>query len=332
MNDLARSLAPQANAPGHAAGARRIVFICAAGHSGSTLLNLCLGAHPQGFAVGEITQFPKNLALDSTCSCGKPVSHCTFWKPFVDDYGRLIGADLWHKPYQLDLGPIMAGKEIDREHQTAGRMLWRKIRFASEYGRLAKGWPGLPGAKRSLARSGRNKLQFLSRLFDAAGARFIVDSSKHYLDAWHLYQADPASVRIIMLYRDGRAVFASGLKRGMSPADALAAWKRPNERAQAIINRHVPDDARMDCHYESLAANPKAELRRLAEFIGVDYDPAMLEFGTRENHIANGNRMRLQHGSEIRLDEAWRRSLDREQLAYFEVRAGKTNRNLGYRD
>ena len=84
------------------------VFICAAGHSGSTLLDLLLGAHPQGFSLGEITQLPKNISLDSVCSCNEKLSECAFWHPVVTEFGRSIDTDLWHDPYRLNLGFIKA--------------------------------------------------------------------------------------------------------------------------------------------------------------------------------------------------------------------------------
>lgn len=42
----------------------RAVFICSAGHSGSTLLSLLLGSHPAGVALSEIARLPENLALN----------------------------------------------------------------------------------------------------------------------------------------------------------------------------------------------------------------------------------------------------------------------------
>ena len=114
------------------------VYICSAGHSGSTLLNLLLGGHPRAFAVGEITQLPKNIALDSVCSCQAHLSACPFWAPALDAYGRELDIDLWNRPYELNLGFIKAGREIDRSHQTRSRMAQRKIVFGLEVARLLR--------------------------------------------------------------------------------------------------------------------------------------------------------------------------------------------------
>jgi len=58
----------------------------------------------------------------------------------------------------------------------------------------------------------------------------------------------------------------------------------------------------------------------------------MLEFGSAESHIANGNRMRFVQSSEIKLDERWREQLSAPMLRFFERHAGELNRELGYKD
>ena len=88
----------------------KFVFICAAGHSGSTLLDLLLGSHPAGVSVGELTQLPKNIALDSVCSCGDQVSKCDFWQPVITRFGDSIDVDLWNDPYDLNLGFTNVGR------------------------------------------------------------------------------------------------------------------------------------------------------------------------------------------------------------------------------
>lgn len=58
------------------------VFIASLGHSGSTLLDLMLGAHPRLVSLGEVhatlTRFsePQN-----PCTCGQAVAGCPIWGP-----------------------------------------------------------------------------------------------------------------------------------------------------------------------------------------------------------------------------------------------------------
>jgi len=308
----------------------RHVFICSAGHSGSTLLNLMLGAHPAGFALGEITQLPKNIALDSTCSCTAKISACRFWSPRIDSLGRLFGANLWQNPYELYLGFIKAGREIDRRHQTRWRMLQRKLTYAAAYYHLRRGIP-LPGPlSRPLLRAADNKRRLFGALLADGPMEFLVDSSKHYLDGLHLYRAAPDRTRILLLIRDGRAVFHSGIRRGFPREAALSAWTSIYRRCLPVFDRHLPPESWLTVRYEDLAAAPEQELRRICRFLGLSFDPAMLDFTEAEHHVVNGNNMRFSADSRIRLDEKWRKELPEPMLDYFNRRASGLNRRLGY--
>lgn len=68
---------------------QKVVFIASLSHSGSTLINLLLGAHPQLVGLGEVdTVLQMNAArLESEkvmrCSCGERVRDCVFWAPVI---------------------------------------------------------------------------------------------------------------------------------------------------------------------------------------------------------------------------------------------------------
>ncbi len=200
------------------------VFICSAGHSGSTLLDILIGSHPQGLSLGEITLLPKNIALDSQCSCGRPISSCQFWSPIVTGFGKTAGIDFWSRPYELDFGFIKASDEIDRRHQTNARMMYRRISYGLQYLSMRYRLPGQSVFRRHSIDAAKNKADFFDYIQTQSGKSFVVDSSKHYLEAINLHSAAPADTKIVLLVRDGRAVFHSGLRRGMNPKSALASW------------------------------------------------------------------------------------------------------------
>ena len=309
----------------------QFVFICAAGHSGSTLLDLLLGSHPEGISVGEITQLPKNISLNSECSCGQHLSECAFWSHLITDFGRSTDQDLWKTPYSLNLGFIKAGDEIDPQHQTPLRMALRKLTYGVEYARLRWRLPALPIFHREVKEGAAGKVSLFEFILKQTNQQFIVDSSKHYLGALSLYEAAPEETRIIHLVRDGRAVFNSGIGRGLRPAAALNAWARHCRRS-GLLKKYLPESALLVVHYEDLAGHPDDELRRISEFLGIDFRANMLDFAATDSHIANGNRMRFVRSSEIRLDERWRKELSTPLLHYFDRRAGELNRQLGYVD
>lgn len=64
---------------------KKIIYIAGLGHSGSTILDMALGCHPDIVGLGEIyavlnKKNQKALFEKSTCSCGKKGVVCRFWK------------------------------------------------------------------------------------------------------------------------------------------------------------------------------------------------------------------------------------------------------------
>lgn len=55
-----------------------LVLIASAGHSGSTLLDLLLGNHPQVSSGGEMNRLTL-YAPDRVCACGATVTQCEYW-------------------------------------------------------------------------------------------------------------------------------------------------------------------------------------------------------------------------------------------------------------
>lgn len=309
----------------------RVVFICSAQYSGSTLLNLLLGTHPDAAALGEITHLPKNLALDTPCSCGASARRCPVWRRVL---ARIKAFPQWREidndPYVLDLGMIKAGKVIDERHQTRTRLLYRKILYGAAFAHFRWGLGPLAPFAAPLYRGSRNKLALFRIVSEVLGADVLVDSSKHYLEAVALYKTAPSNVRVILLMRDGRAVYSSALKRGSSKKSAALEWRRTYARAIPLLRKHVHPDHLIQVRYEDLVLAPERELARLCGFLGLEYTAEMLDFRSKRHHVLNGNDMRLSPVAEIRPDFAWRERLSPRDLGYFDTHAGALNRMLGY--
>lgn len=54
-------------------------YITASSHSGSTLLDLCLGSHSQIQSLGELMHLHRAYKLRRPCSCGVSILSCPFW-------------------------------------------------------------------------------------------------------------------------------------------------------------------------------------------------------------------------------------------------------------
>jgi len=307
----------------------RNVFILAPGHSGSTLLNLILGAHREVAAVSELTNLPVNVARNRNCTCGAAILECEFWQAVARRVKELLGIDLFQNPYDLNLG-FMEGSHLgDAPSDRRGyRALW-KMRHAVAYATYRTGIP-LAKATHHLASSVSNTLAVYEAVRLAGGASIVVDASKSYIKGIGIYEREPQTTRLLLLTRDGRASYYSRLKRGVARDASLAAWRDYYARALPLLGRVVSHQHVVRVRYEDLASQPMVEVRRICESLSLSFEPQMLRFYETLQHSVGGNNMRFRGQQEIRLDSSWSDKLSRDDLQYFEKHAGPLNRALGY--
>jgi len=112
----------------------------------------------------------------------------------------------------------------------------------------------------------------------------------------------------LYLVRDSRAVVASDLRRHQPLAATLAKHFKWEQRFERLAMSHP--ERTLVVHYEKLCAQPGPELRRICGWIGVHYEPGMLELDQGEHHFAHSSRSQYAGSlAEIRLDQRWRYEL-----------------------
>lgn len=156
-------------------------------------------------------------------------------------------------------------------------------------------------------------------LAQRAGDRPVVGATVHrHFD--RLLRLFPEA-RFVHLVRDPRDVAASVIGRGWA-GNAWTAADRWIE-AEALWERvaaDLPPDRYVDVRYEALLAEPEQELAHLCRFLGVAYDPVMLEVERR-------SRYRRPDASRA---EAWRRGLSARSVRLAEARLGALLAQRGY--
>lgn len=320
----------------------RLVYILAASHSGSTLLSMLLGSHPEICTVGEL----KATSLGDTerylCSCRRKIKECPFWTGIRNDMARHgISFDITNAGTDIKSG---ASPYILRLLAPLHRNLFlEKIRdFALN---LSATW------RTQLPKIQDINTQLMKCVLAHTGKKVIVDSSKIGIRLKYLLWNSSLDIKIIRLTRDGRGValtymdpaqFADasdpGLRGGgtgegwekmrLSVVKAAHEWRRSNEEAEAIL-RGIDPSRWIDVKYETICADRDNTLHRLFTFLGVDPAEKITDFRSVEHHII-GNGMRLDSTSEIQFDERWKSALSASDLKIFESIAGKMNKQLGY--
>ena len=320
----------------------KVTYVLAASHSGSTLLSLLLGLHPDVCTVGEL----KLSSLDDKerylCSCGTRIKECLFWQKvsqkmkeqgidFDVTDARTSFSNIDNKYCQNLLAPLHRGPILEL------------IRDAGLF--LSPAW------REHINNVQRRNVALVASVLDVTRKKVIVDSSKVGLRLKYLLRNQALDVKIIRLVRDGRAValtyvdpanFADAkdprLRQGgtgetrerkrKTMHEAAREWLRSNEEAEEIIRR-LPAKKWIQIRYEDYCSNPPKEMWRIFDFIGVDPEKWPWPNINMEYHVI-GNGMRLDWNGSVTFDERWKEVLTVEELKIFDEVAGHMNRRLGY--
>lgn len=316
----------------------KIVYLLSSPHGGSTLLSHLLGGHSTAANLGEVSFIPKLLALAENCTCGKPQVECTAWARVFAELAAATGVNMASDPYGLYLGdavkPKMGSGKVDHAQQTPWVAFSAKARGALDTAALL-GAPydsvmkllTLPSIRRSVANT-NHLYQAASKVWNAS---VIIDASKTLKKGPHLYLNDPQNVRIIHLARDGRGVVASR-KKYMPVAAGAERWNHYHSVSHRVLERWVDPAHRRFLRYEDLVQDPAGQLSALCRWLGLEFEPSMLDSSqASESHAAGGNPARFNFGQGVQaVDDRWRTSLDEEDLAIFQRVAGRMNMHFGY--
>jgi len=306
------------------------LYICSAARSGSTLLDMLIGGHSSCASLGEFSFLGKAIKLDQTCGCGDKVRSCPAWAKVLARVKTEKGIDLLQNPYSLRQWDTHASVRIDHEQQNflytkmvKIRSLMCKIRYGSE------GSYRLPLA-RSLAKGIENTIYLYDVILDEWQKDCVVDSSKNMNKAIALHEAAPDKVKILLLTRDGRGVFYSRHSSGFSREESLAGWQRYYSYALDLLDKNIPSENLLVLKYEDLVTDINESLQRICNFIGLDFEPDMVDISKGAGHLVNGNITMHKRDRGVKLDERWKSDLASEDLKWFLERAESLNYRLGY--
>lgn len=318
-----------------------LLYICGSGRSGSTLLDMLLGGHSAISALGEVSQlhfYARRSTEHDFCTCGRLVPECPFWLMVEQELAEMrpdLGGSALSMLLTADPRLISLrrsdGAWIKGTPETLNRSRVREaLLVLGSRALLRLAAAALPEA-RLHRQIGLDRHLIYEAVRRAHGTPVVVDSTKTAGDMKGIYLTSPTPVRLVFLKRDGRAVAHARMRRtGCSMRQAAAIWAA-EQRKQRLVRMSIPRSRILELRYEELCSNPVDVLSRICRYVGLSYEPGMLDF-RGERHNVGGNPMRYRADeNQIRLDERWRRELPARDEATFDEIAGKINRWLGYR-
>lgn len=173
-----------------------------------------------------------------------------------------------------------------------------------------------------------NHLKYISCIGRITGKDVLVDSSKFWQRLLLLSAASP-HLKVIHLVRDGRAVLHSYDKKYHRFFYGWVRWFSPTFMAIPLRLKFSRENW-LRIHYEELAENPEETLKKICQFIGVEFEPGMLRFREHLYTGQGGNRMKREDDPAITPDDSWRRQLPSHKKLLFCLLGGWLNRYYGY--
>jgi len=317
--------------PGRGSGTTKgptYVLIAGAGHSGSTLLSLILGSHSRIVSVGEVFVLGEYVRENRLCTCSRSVADCPFWRGVLAEVSASAGFDASARlgRTSLDIFAPFKGKGLVARAELRGLLQVLKM-----------GDPTLLRLSRLVSGRSRTSSALVGdtfRVLDAAcrvsGKSHVVDSSKAPVRMKRLYLERPGQTKVIYLVRDGRGFIESAMRRKkVTPEVASASWVRINEEAMAMLES-MPLSQKITVKYREICQDAAGTLAAICGFLGLTYEPKMLDFKGAEHHDIRGNVMRFSPMGGIKFNEEWRHRLSERDLSTFREIAGPTARKLGY--
>jgi hypothetical protein len=288
--------------PGLQPPASKILFVGAMGRSGSTVLELMLGAFDGFTGVGELRYlWQMGLVENRLCECGEPFRTCSFW--------RRVGEKAFDG-WDVDYERVLAIKDRLERHR-ALPALWRRGRTAD---------PDLVWYTEVLAK-------LYGGVQAVSGAAVIVDSSKIPPYLFMLNRVPHLDLRLLHLVRDPRGVVYSWKKRVPRPdvadgktymptfstSKSVGLWIDYNVMYQLAGLSGVP---RIFLRYEDFIASPRQGMERVLDFAGVEFREQELQaveassVPVRGSHAIGGNPVRFgAREMVLKLDLDWKTEL-----------------------
>lgn len=294
----------------------KVIYCMGSGRSGSTLMSIILGNHPEIVGPGEIYTLHRLHEDKFNCSCGERVEECDYWSKILADWQSKSGKD------SFDNYVFHSKNKVENFKSP---FAWLKLIF------------NYPGQSKLYKNYNDNTYHYLSSIIKKSEKPVIVDISKNPLKAFALSKHPDIDLRLIHLVRDGRGI-AFSLKNSdrariskRKVSRTALFWLIVNKQSEFVLKRAQKG---LRINYENFALNTEKTLREIGELSNIDPQPLMDvikgDLADDTSHIMAGNRLRRKKSIIIKLNRDWEDNLDLKKQKTFYKIAGKTMRRYGY--
>jgi len=287
---------------------KKVIYIIGTGHSGSTLLDVILGAHAQGIAVGELFSISRWFQHGAKigCSCGQSLDNCEFWADVFDSWENKV----------TERGVSEYAKLQGYFEQASPLSLFSRLFHRKRFYGSSKAFKFF-----------QLSAELLGSLLEVGGGTFIIDSSKNLAKALAMSKDPHIDLYLIHLVRDPRAVANSYYKFKQKTTDQVnngnkliyllriaMVWIIYNLLCEKMLV-HVEKGRNIQISYEDLVREPQNILDRIGKIIKEDYSPVVKLIKSKEGlkvgHVVGGNQKLRTRQIVMVMDDKWKKELKR---------------------
>lgn len=275
-----------------------LVYILSTGRSGSTLLDVLLGAQPECWTLGEFQLLDIGVGRQMQCGCHSQLGQCDFWGPILERIRRTI---------RFPIGYFRSGR-----HPSGKVVRWSLLPSI------------LTGRPLRLHRPAAEAyaVSNLAALDEAKYAAeeyqdqisWLIDASKDPYRLLWLQASGHFDIRVIHLIRRPQG-FVSNMMRSADAAGTGAVikyagrWVVDNLIGLTLLWRMFWPAAVKTVHYETLAADPESVVGEICDWLEVPFEADRTQSTRYEiNHGVAGNRPRWD-ALAVSLEENWRATM-----------------------
>jgi Sulfotransferase family len=346
-------------------GPVKVVKITGLGRSGSTILDVVLGTHPQIESVGEVGNIvrngwisreslrgiPKEKLRVPICTCGKrldvlyvdtPDEACPFWSSVRREWVERTDRDSIESYPKLQNDFELKKRWSRYGLDSLPRLLYEKRRPSAPF--------------RSYARLTRT---FFESIRAVSGKPILVDSTMVPVRALAFGMIPGIDLYVVHLVRDGRGVITSHRKTFKKDLQAGIMWDHKGHPMWKTVVRwtvlnlasvvrwiihnlasewvctQLGPKRTMRLRYEDFVADPKAALERIGSLIGLDLkdvaEAASSGKPMHAGHNIGGNRTKKSGTITLRPDaQEWKSALSSTEQRLSWMSMGWLMRRYGY--
>ena len=282
-----------------------VIYITGSHRSGSTLLDMILGSHPNIFSMGEIVRLKKYFKNNRRCNCGEKILQCTIWpriqKIIQDDLGIM-------SPCKI-LKPIYTKDELIKGLLNMNLNCQFQVSISYDHA-------------------------LLKAVSDISNNNIMVDSSKSISRLLYYLIYYRGVVIYIHLIRDPRAVINSLLRNhnyNYYLLNQYILWWRKTQMRIKNVFYVINTRYKFLIKYEDFCKNPSGTIIPIFNCLGLQYNPEVLNYLSYKHHNISGNMgTKTTKEKKLKIQESWKTELPAEYKTIIEKRLKRLMKKYYY--